>query len=460
MTINNRLIPKCALALANDLTSCGYEVYLVGGCVRDLIIGKEPHDYDICTNAKPEQIINALKENNYDYHTVGIKYGTITAICNTEEYEITTYRSECEYSDSRHPEKVRFENNIHVDLSRRDFTINAIAYNPITNELVDDFCGIEDINNGIIRCVGDADERFNEDAIRILRALRFAIKYSFDIGDNELKSMKANVKLLNNISKERITQELKKTLTCGSNITYWFGECKYIIEQIMPEIRKCIGFNQNNKYHKHDVYTHMTSVADLCDTDDFCIKIAALLHDIGKPDSYVEDENGHGHFYGHPEVSYLIAQSIVKSDLSLTNEQSDTVLRLIRYHDLEVASTKAAVKRAINKVGADIFSKWEILKKADIDDHNLQDIIELKVNVQSIREFRREIEIENDCMNLKQLAINGNDIMKLLNIKPCKQIGKMLSTLLEMVINEEINNERESLLNKALELSKEQLDIT
>lgn len=452
----NEIIPSDAIRVIETLNNSGYEAYLVGGCVRDMLMGVEPHDWDICTNATPDETKRVMKEHKIYTFDSGIKHGTITAVINGENYEVTTYRSEADYSDGRHPDKVEFITDIHEDLKRRDFTINAMAYNPLTGELIDDFNGHLDLKNGIIRAVGNASERFDEDSLRILRALRFAIKYQFNIDEYTSLSMHRQHGLLVNISKERITDEVRKMLTSGKPVKVHFMEYKDIIGTIIPEIIPCFNFNQNNKYHKHDVYEHILYVVDNCNTTKFEIKMAALLHDIGKPKAYIEDMEGWGHFYEHPQISYEMSQSILRNDFRVSTEQLERTLELILYHDMEVASTKASVKRALNKHGVDFMYDWFIFKQADMDDHiypnkNCNYIIDIS----GIEARIQQILDEQSCFSLKDLAIGGKDIMTKLGVKPGKHIGIILNTLLEEVIDEKISNESDVLLNKAVEIYNE-----
>ena len=449
----NDIIPQGALYVITQLKNSGYEAYLVGGCVRDLLLEETPHDFDICTNAEPAKVIDVLTKNKCKYHTVGIEFGTVTALCDDGEYEITTYRTDGEYTDNRRPDSVNYTSSIEVDLSRRDFTINAMAYDPLENRLVDIFDGYKGLVSCKLVAVGDADKRFKEDALRILRALRFAIRYDLTIDASTYKAMKDNVELLDNISKERITAELEKMLTSGKSIVYWFNECNWLIGKIIPELKQCFNFNQNNKYHKHDVYEHILNVVDNCKTNKFEIKLAALLHDIGKPKAYVVGEDGWGHFYGHPEDSYEISKEVLNKRLRLTVEQSNRVLNLVRYHDITIANTKASVKRALNKHGIEMIKDWFILKQADMDDHIYPDKKwKYTVDIIKIKELIQVILDEQSCFSLKDLNINGKDIMSILGIKPGKQVGEILHTLLEEVIDEKINNEHEELTKRAVEL--------
>lgn len=434
-----------AKKIADIFKQAGYKIFIVGGCVRDILIGIEPHDIDFCTNAKPSEIITLLNENNIFYTTVGIDYGTVVAHINHIEYEITTYRSDGVYADKRRPDSVHFETDLRTDLQRRDFTLNAIAYDIIDDEYRECSTGVQDIKNKIIRCIGDPNKRFQEDALRILRALRFSIKYNFDIEEETSKAIHANKELLNNISKERITQEFEKILTSGKPIHNLFIKYNDIISTIIPEIEPCISFNQNNKYHKHNVYEHLLYVTDNCKTTDFSIKLAALLHDIGKPDAYSVDEEGHGHFYGHPEVCAKIASEVLKKDFRITTEQYNEILALIQYHDMDVQNTDKSLRKAVVKLGKDAIYKWFILKQADYDDHIQIQGKTWYINTEELKNRLDNLLEKENCFKIKDLAINGNDIMQITGIKPCKKVGEMLNMLFNKVIDGEVANEAEAL---------------
>lgn len=450
----NTTIPINVIKIIKLLEEHGYSAYIVGGCVRDMLMSIKPHDWDICTSATPEEIKELMKKDSIFTFDSGIKHGTITAVINGENYEITTYRSEADYSDGRHPDRVEFIKDIHEDLKRRDFTINAMAYNPLRNELIDDFNGSYDIDRKVIKAVGNPSERFNEDSLRILRALRFAIKYQFTIDDYTSLSMHKQRGLLVNISKERITDEFKKMLTSGKPVKDLFKHYRDILGIIIPDMISCFEFNQNNKYHKHDVYTHILNVVDNCKTDKFEIKMAALLHDIAKPKTYTEDAEGNGHFYGHPKISYEMSQGILRENFKLPNESLNRILELVKYHDMDLACTKASVKRALNKHGEDFLNDWFILKQADMDDHIYPENSRYIINISGIKELIKNILDEQACFSLKDLKVNGKDIMECLGVKQGKHIGVVLNTLLEEVIDEKINNEYEELKDRAIYIYK------
>ena len=404
VSINTKDIDKNALELIRLLNNEGYEAYLVGGCVRDMLLRYKPKDYDICTNALPEDTLRILKKNKIRYHKLGIKFGTVVAMIGTNEYEITTYRIDGQYSDSRRPDEVEFTTNILKDLSRRDLTINAIALDINNNTLIDPFDGLFDIKARALKAVGDPDKRFEEDALRILRVLRFAIKYDLGIEHKTYNAMVKNKKLLQDISKERITSELMSILSLNVSIQNQFTNCSWLIKEIIPELGPTMGFDQHNKYHNHNVYEHILNVVDNCNTTKPEVKLAALLHDIGKPKAFFIGEDGQGHFYGHPEISYNIAAEVVKNRLKLSKAQEDKILTLVRYHDLPVGTSKASAKRLIVKLGEDNVDDWMIHRVADMKDHEYYDKKEeVYSNIEKLRENIRIIREENECFSLKNL---------------------------------------------------------
>lgn len=450
------MIPPSAIELIRLLKHNGYEAYLVGGCVRDMLLNIPPNDWDICTNATPTQMLNLFTQNHIYYHTTGIEYGTVTAIMSDDNYEITTYRKDMNYSDNRHPDNIEFALSIEADLARRDFTINSMAYDPLSDSLKDPYHGAYDLMHHRLETVSSPYICFQEDALRIIRAIRFAIKYELFISEETSIAMDYQKDNLDSISKERITSELEKILTYNKPITKYFLKYANIITKLIPDLAPCVKFEQNNKYHKHDIYEHMLSVVDNCDTTKFEIKLAALLHDIGKPLAYSVDENGHGHFYGHPKNSVELCENhVFKNDLRLSNEQKKLVLDLIENHDLIIAETKPAIKRVLNRLGESTFRDWFILKQADIDDHIIVDEPSKNhVHVPIIKEIMEEILKENECFKVTDLKINGYDIINLLNIKPGREVGEILHQLFEEVMDETLENDPDILKNRVLEITK------
>ena len=436
-------MPKDVEKIIEHLNSAGYEAYVVGGCVRDSIMEKTPHDWDICTSATPE-VVKSLFSHTTDY---GMKHGTITVFADKEGYEITTFRAETDYSDHRHPDTVEFVADLKSDLSRRDFTINALAYNN-ESQLIDMFNGLDDIRNQMIRCVGNADERFKEDALRILRALRFAATLGFDIEDKTSEAIHYNVHLLKYIAEERKRDELMKLLG-GNYTTKILLEYSDVIAEVIPEIQLCVGFNQNNRYHCYDVYEHMVHAVENGITP--IEKFALLIHDIGKPHCYTEDKKG-GHFYGHPAISEEIAKNVV-SHLKFDNDSKKTILELVKYHDIEISITKKSVLKLLNRLGEERALQLMDIKLADILAHapGTQDAL-----IEKWKIFNRllgEVLVEGNCFSRKNLAVNGNDI-KALGVSEGPEIGRIIQTLMGEVMSEQLANEKEVLLNRANELKE------
>ena len=342
------------------------------------------------------------------------------------------------------------------DLSRRDFTINAMALDPLTGELGDIYNGKHDIANKVIKAVNNPDIRMKEDPLRILRALRFSITLGYGIEENTFKAMLDNKELLDNISKERITSEFRKIFESGKPVREIFLKASDIIAKIIPEMQNCIGFSQNNKYHVHDVYEHILYVVDYCDTTDFEVKMAALFHDIAKPEAYFEGPDGFGHFYGHPAMSKDKATLALVKDFRLTTDEMLNILKLVEEHDNDIAATKNSVKKLLNVLGPYLREKWFILKQADRMDHIYPDNKHF-MDIPKLKEIFVEIIQENQCFKLSDMNISGNDIMNLLDIKPGIEVGIVLRELLEEVIADEVPNEKEALKERAKQIYLEEI---
>lgn len=429
---------KIALEL---LHKAGYEAYLVGGCVRDLIMKIPAHDYDITTNATPEE----MKKVFFGYTTIetGIKHGTITFLYNKEPIEITTYRIEGEYKDNRHPETVEFTTKLENDLSRRDFTMNALVYNE--NEgIIDLFGGQKDIANKTIRAIGVAENRFKEDALRILRAMRFSSQLGFEIEEETKKAMVKCAPLLHNISAERISQELNKLLV-GKNVKNVILDCYEILGEILPEIKKMHGFDQHNKYHIYNVLEHTAISVESIDPVAH-LRLAMLLHDTGKVYTFTRDENGTGHFYGHNKVSSEIARDFLNK-YKYDNFTKERVVQLVKIHDTPIEMDRIFIKKRLNRLGKDAFFDLLKVKRADNLAQNPKYFWLDKLN--EMENIAREIVEENE-FTLSSLKIDGNDLITL-GIRG-KKIGETLNLLLNEVIEEKIPNEREALLKRATKL--------
>lgn len=440
-------IPNDVKYILNILYCSGYEAFVVGGCVRDALLDITPHDWDICTDAKPDEIKNAFKDLiTFDS---GIKHGTISVVFNKEVYEITTYRIDGRYADNRHPEEVIFTDSIIMDLSRRDFTVNAMAYNETTG-LVDPFNGQEDIINRKIRCVNNPDKRFNEDALRIIRALRFASTYGFDIDKKTSEAIIRNRELLNNIAVERINIEFTK-LICGIDAENILNKYRDVIAVFIPELSAEFDFNQNSKHHNLDLWHHTTRTVNLIEPD-AALRLTMLLHDIGKPDCKTTDEKGESHFIGHPVVSADISRVILKR-LKYPSDLIDECVCLIRNHDIRYSGSPKQLKHLLKKIGESRTEKLFKIFRADImaqSDYEKQKKLAL-IDLAE-KDFLNIVENEQ-CFSLKQLAVNGNDMIAA-GIKDGKLIGSTLHKLLDMVINDEVENDRKMLLEKARDISR------
>lgn len=442
------LLPDNVKEIIKNLTDNGFEAFIVGGCVRDSVLGLTPHDWDICTSAKPEEIKQCFKD--YNTFDSGIKHGTISIVIEKEVFEVTTYRIDGEYTDNRHPESVTFTDDITKDLARRDFTINAMAYNECQG-LVDPFDGRTDLKNGIIRCVRKPDERFVEDALRIIRALRFASVYNFRIEEQTATSVHKNANLLLNIAVERISAEFNR-LICGGGAEIILNDYRDVFAVIIPEIIPMFDFDQHTKHHNRDVWRHTThSIASIEATS--LLRITMLFHDLGKPKACKRDPDGTCHFKGHPKHSAIMAEEILRR-LKYPKDFIEQCIKLIIYHDVRFNGSKRQLKHVMNAIGE---KNVEFLLKVQHADIMAQSDYKHKEKLQTLDlacKVFKEILAEQSCFTLKQLDINGYDLMNI-GIKDGKEIGRILKLLLSFVIDEKIQNEKSALLKKAKELIKE-----
>ncbi len=433
-------IPDKIKLVLNKLHVAGFEAYVVGGCVRDTFLCKEPKDWDITTSATPDSIKKVFE--NYQQIDSGIKHGTVMVVIDKEVVEITTFRIDGEYSDGRRPDSVIYTQNIIEDLSRRDFTINACAISD--TELIDPFGGQEDIRKRLIRCVGNPKERFNEDALRILRGIRFASVLNFSVEDKTKIAMLDGVEKLKNVSQERITVEFSKMLL-GENVYNTLLEFKSIIAYIIPEVLQMIGFEQNNPHHIYTVYEHTLKAVASIDSD-IVLRATMFFHDIAKPSCYSIDKNGVGHFYGHPEVSAQITERILQRMKYPTREVMD-ITELIKYHDAQIGNNSNSIKRLLNKIGELQFRRLLKVKRADILAQSLQYKEENLEKLRRVEKIFEDVIANNKCFSISMLAINGYDLIEL-GLCEGKQIGVILKQLLEKVMDEEIKNTKEELINE------------
>lgn len=434
-------ISEDAEKLINILSDNGCKAYAVGGCVRDYLLGKPEKDIDITTSAKPETVEEILKQNNIKVVETGLQHGTVTAVLNGENYEITTFRKDGEYKDNRRPESVSFVDDVKEDLSRRDFTINAMAYNH-KEGIVDLFGGKKDIDNQVIRAVGNADLRFKEDALRIMRALRFSATLCFDIEESTKKAIFDNMYLLDNIAKERIFTELKKLLA-GDNALQVLDAYKEVIGVVIPELKPAFDCVQNNPWHIYNVYDHIIHAVDAAPKDEI-IRLTMLLHDIGKPSVKTTDEKGIDHFKFHAPVGADIAKKVLKR-FKVSNEVYDKVTTLIRYHQGVENVDDIRVKRWLAKIGADYTKALFKVRISDLYAHNPDKIgYELKKLNELLIELD-QIVAAGEAFKISDLAVNGNDLIAL-GYKG-KEIGEKLNEILMLVVDDRLNNTKEDIVD-------------
>lgn len=433
-------VPAPVQFIIQELEKRGYEAYMVGGCVRDNILGRTPHDYDICTSATPDEIIKTFP---YEHIIpTGLRHGTVTILINNIPYEVTTYRIDGEYSDSRRPNSVEFTDSLIEDLKRRDFTINAMAYNPRTG-VIDPFDGIRDIKDRTIRCVGNPHDRFSEDALRILRLWRFCIQLRFHSEvstSNAAYLLKDNLK---NISYERIQMELIKALM--GNKTEFVAQPDWYLEIIFPEW-KSMKFKQNNPYHCFDVNFHSkVAYMNLNDDADLITRISTLLHDIGKPHSYQDGDDGIRHFKGHGRVSANMTNDIMKR-LRFDNDTRKKVVELVSYHDAFFEVGVKYVRRWLNKIGEMQFRRLIELRKADIKAQNPIYIEKRLEKIADIESILENVLIGCQCFTIRDLVIDGNDVMQVMRIEEGKKVGYWLKEILNRVIDGRLRNDKDELV--------------
>lgn len=437
--MNSIEIPIDVFEILEVLNKHEFEAFVVGGCVRDSILGKTPKDWDITTNASPESV-KRMFEKTVD---TGIKHGTVTVVINSTNYEVTTFRIDGKYTDNRRPEDIKFTSSLKKDLNRRDFTMNAIAYHPEIG-FVDPFGGKNDINNCIIRAVGSPSRRFQEDALRMLRAIRFSAQLNFMIDENTLKAIKSNGHLIKNISQERIREELSKILLSCFPDKFRLLKTTNLLKYIIPEFEPCFNTVQNNPYHISDVATHsLNSVSEI--KSDLALRWAMLLHDIGKPYVKTTDTDGIDHFYKHPYKSKDLAEIILER-LKFDKKTIHKVCMLVEYHDKDIAPTGKSVRKNVNIVGEDIFLDLLLVKEADAKAQNPAFLNKKLSIVNRIRNLYIDIKEKHQCISLKDLAVNGDDLINL-GYNPGKEIGLLLNRLLELVIEKPELNTKDSLLD-------------
>lgn len=434
-------LPRDVNYIIETLYSNGYEAYAVGGCVRDTLLGRTPKDWDITTSAKPEEV-KALFNHTID---TGILHGTVTVMLNHEGYEVTTYRIDGEYEDARHPKEVTFTANLVEDLKRRDFTINAMAYNHKVG-LVDEFDGVKDLENKIIRCVGNPMDRFSEDALRMLRAVRFAAQLGFSIEDKTQEAVKALAPTIRKVSAERIQVELVKLVTSEHpdemRTVYELGLTKIF----MPEFDTMMETKQLNKHHMYTVGEH--SIQSMLNIRaDKVLRLTMLLHDVGKPQCRSTGEDGQEHYYNHPKVGADISKDILKR-LKFDNDTIDRCYKLILYHDDRPAMTQRSIRKSISKIGLQQYPSLFEVKYADTMAQSMYKRDEKLNYLEEYKAIFKDIIDSGQCVEKKSLAIGGKELMEI-GMKPGKEMGLVLEKLYEKVLEEPEMNTEENLIEYA-----------
>ena len=432
-------IPAGARQVLQALTAAGHEAYLVGGCVRDLLRGVEPHDWDICTSALPEETERCFAGQRII--ETGLKHGTVTVLVDGEPYEITTYRTEGPYSDSRRPDYVRFIPDLTEDLARRDFTMNAIATD-LDGNLRDPFGGAMDIKAGLIRCVGEPDQRFQEDGLRVMRALRFAAVFGYEIEAQTARAVHENRAMLDRVAAERINVELRKLLV-GESVGDILRQYPDVFCLFWPQLGPLVTLEQHNPWHCWGGWEHTIHAVEAAPAD-VTLRLATLLHDIGKPACKSTDENGIDHFYGHPAVSAKLADEMLRA-LKFNNKTRERVVLLVERHDVQIPPKGQVIRRWLNRLGPEAFSQLLEVKRADNMGQAPEKVRNRLAELDVINSKAEQILAEGQCFTLKDLTVNGRDVIAA-GIEPGPKVGQVLSELLEQVLSRNVPNERSALL--------------
>ncbi len=430
------MLPEYVCTCLDALEGAGFAAYVVGGCVRDACLGLTPQDFDMCTSALPEQTEAVFAGRQLVL--AGKKHGTVGVVTEGGMVEITTFRTEGDYRDNRHPEWVAFVPDVKQDLARRDFTVNAMAYSPVRG-FADPFGGREDLKKGLLRCVGDPERRFREDSLRILRGVRFAVRYGLAVEPETERAMAAQACLMENLARERVFEELCKLLprmTAADLLR--FGP---ILAAVIPELQPLIGFDQRSPHHAYDLFTHVAHVTAGVG-ESLTLRWAALLHDIGKIPTFTQDETGRGHFYGHAEAGAQMADAVLRRLKAPTALREEVVL-LISRHMLRLPLEKKTLRRWLGRLGWQTMENLLTLQAADMGSKGTGKE-EAQDYFPKIRAILEEIRAENSCLTLKDLAVKGGDLMALGYSGPA--IGQKLNALLDQVLEENLPNEKEALL--------------
>ncbi len=433
-------IPDGVRRILQTLNGAGFEAYLVGGCVRDLLRGMEPHDWDICTSALPEET-----EACFAWQRIietGLKHGTVTVLEGGEPYEITTYRTEGPYSDSRRPDFVQFVPDLEQDLARRDFTMNAIAMD-LQGDLRDPFGGADDIKAGLIRCVGEPNRRFQEDGLRVMRALRFAAVFGYDIEEQTAQAVHENRTMLDRVAAERINAELRRLLA-GKNVGDVLRQYPDVFCQFWPQLGSLVTLEQNNPWHCWGGWEHTTHAVEAAPAD-ATLRLAMLLHDIGKPTCKSTDEQGIDHFDGHPAVSAQLADQMLRA-LKFDNKTRERVVLLVERHDAQLPPRSQVIRRWLGRLGPEAFFQLLEVKQADNMGQDPEKVQDRLAELDEIGAKAEQILAEGQCLTLKDLAVDGRDVIAA-GVEPGPEVGRVLDGLLERVLSGKLANKRGILLN-------------
>lgn len=432
-------IPPKVTHILQTLTDAGYEANLVGGCVRDLLRGVKPHDWDICTSARPEESERCFAGRRMI--ETGLKHGTITVLEDGESFEITTYRTEGPYSDRRRPDYVEFVTSLEADLARRDFTMNAIAMD-LEGNLCDPFGGAEDIRAGIIRCVGEPARRFQEDGLRVMRALRFGAVLGCEIEEKTAQAIHDNRAVLKRVAAERINTELCKLLV-GQRAGNILRQYPDVLCEFWPELGPLAALEQNNPWHCWDGWEHTIHAVQAAPAE-LTLRLTMLLHDIGKPDCKSTGEDGFDHFYGHPAVSAMLADQMLRR-LKFDNKTRERVVTLVKYHGIQIPCQERAIRRWLGRLGPEAFFLLMEVKRADGMGQSYELVKDRLALLDEMKEKAAEIIAQGEYFSLKDLAVNGHDVIAA-GAAPGPEVGRILNRLLEAVIDGEIKNDRACLL--------------
>ncbi len=433
-------IPSGAQHILRTLTDMGYEAYLVGGCVRDMLQGVKPCDWDICTSARPEEAKICFSRQRIV--ETGLKHGTVTVLAEDGAYEVTTYRTEGPYSDRRRPDYVEFVSSLTSDLARRDFTMNAVAMD-LEQNIQDPFGGIEDIRAGLIRCVGEPARRFQEDGLRIMRALRFGAVFGYEIEEQSAQAIHKNCHILKHVAVERINIELCKLLA-GPNVGRILRQYPDVFCQFWPQLGPLAALEQNTPWHCWGGWEHTIHALEAA-PDDLVLRLAVLLHDVGKPACKSTDEDGVDHFYGHPAVSAQLADQMLQT-LKFNTKTREQVTSLVEHHDVQILCQERSIRRWLNRLGTEAFFQLLEVKRADNMGQNYELVKGRLALLDEIKAKAEEIILQKQCVSLKDLAVNGLDVTAA-GVSQGPAVGRVLNVLLEKVLSGEFPNERESLLS-------------